>query len=555
MASERDDNYWRRTLRRRAVLRAGLLGAAAVPTYLLVGCGDDDDDDENGGSTNTGGSPTGAAASPTVAKLPTGGTFTTLVASDPTSIDPHFGQGGGDHAFFWMIHDNLVNYNKKGELDASISLAEKWEQPDPTTISMKLRSGVTFHDGTPFNAAAVKFNIERAQSDKSAAKAQMVAITKVETISDTELKLTLNKPNAAILTLLGDRGGAIVSPAAAQKFGDNLGRNPVGTGKFVFKEWAQSDHFLVTKNPTYWGKDAAGTQLPYLDQIRINIVPDTTVQLANLEAGTADLVGLAAGDVDRFEKNDKFQVQQSPVGGGWSGTYANQALKPIDDLHLRRAIARAIDRAAVLKAVQFGRGRAGIGPIAVGTWAFNENLKGLDFDLAEAKKELAASGYPNGTKIEMITINTSFYTQHAELWKEMLSKIGVELQVVPLAVAELTNRTFVLKNVPMQLAGFSLRADPDGTISETLRSDGFYNPGHLPNAQLDGLIDKARETYVQAERKTYYDQIQQIAIDQVYDWYAFYGYAYVAAQKSVLNLGEYFGGETKPRYANLAKKS
>lgn len=97
---------------------------------------------------------------------------------------------------------------------------------------MKLRSGVTFHDGTPFNAAAVKFNIERAQSDKSAAKAQMVAITKVETISDTELKSTLNKPNAAILTLLVHRGGAIVSPAAVQKFGDNLGRNPVGTGKF-----------------------------------------------------------------------------------------------------------------------------------------------------------------------------------------------------------------------------------------------------------------------------------------------------------------------------------
>ncbi|MCC6387385.1 MAG: hypothetical protein IT302_08390 [Dehalococcoidia bacterium] len=552
MTTEREPNYWRRTLRRRTVLRGGLMGAAALPAYLLVGCGDDDD---GGGGFNGGTTPGGSSASPSASKMPTGGTLTALVASDPTSVDPHFGQGGGDHAFFWMIHDNLVNYNKKGELDASISLAEKWEQPDPTTITMKLRSGVTFHDGTPFNAAAVKFNIERAQSEKSAAKAQMLAITKVETISETELKLTLNKPNAAILTLLGDRGGAIVSPAAVQKYGDNLGRNPVGTGKFVFKEWAQSDHFLVTKNPNYWGKDAAGTALPYLDQIRINFVPDATVQLANLEAGTADLVGLAAGDVERFEKNEKFQVQQSPIGGGWSGTYANQALKPIDDVRLRRAIGRAIDRAAILKAVQFGRGRAGIGPIAVGTWAFNDQLKGLDFDLAEAKKELAASGYPNGTKIEMITINTSFYQQHSELWKEMLSKIGIELQVVPLATAELTNRTFVLKNVPMQLAGFSLRADPDGTISETLRSDGFYNPGHLPNEKLDSLIDKARETYVQNERKTYYDQIQQIAIDQVYDWYVFYGYSYAAAPKNVLNLGEYFGGETKPRYANLAKKA
>ncbi|MGE3074423.1 MAG: ABC transporter substrate-binding protein [Dehalococcoidia bacterium] len=546
------DNYWTRTIRRRAVLRGGLVGTLGVSAYALVGCGDDDDDDASGtpGATNT-----GAAATPTVATIPTGGTLTTLQASDPTSIDPHFGQGGGDHQFFWMIHDNLVNYNQAGELDKSISLAENWEQADPTTINMTLRSGVKFHDGTPFNAAAVKFNIERAQSDKSAAKSQMLAITKVEAIDDTHVRLTLNKPNAAILTLLGDRGGAIVSPAAVDKYGDQFGRNPVGTGKFVFKEWAQSDHITVTKNPSYWGKDAAGTQLPYLDEIRINIVPDSTVALANLEAGTVDLVGLSAGDVDRFAKNDKFQVQQSATGSGWSGTYANQALKPIDDVKLRRAIARALDRKAILQAVQFGLGAPGIGPIAVGTWAYNDKLKGLDFDLAEAKKELAASGYPDGTKIEMITINTSFYQQHAELWKEMLSKINIDLTVVPVAVAELTNRTFVLKNAPMQLAGFSLRADPDGTISETLRSDGFYNPGHLPNAELDGLIDKARETYVQAERKTYYDQIQQIAIDQVYDWYVFYSYLNSAAQKNILNLSQLYGGEAKPRYANLAKKA
>ena len=549
MAVARNDNYWTRNLKRRAVLRAGLIGSVGASAYALVGCGDD-----GGSKSGASGSPT-AASNATAAALPKGGSLTALLASDPTSLDPHFGQGGGDHQFFWMIHDNLVNYNQKGELDASISLAEKWEQPEPTTITMKLRSGINFHDGTPFNAAAVKFNIERAQSDKSAAKSQMLAISKVEAISDTDLRLTLNKPNAAILTLLGDRGGAIVSPAAVQKYGDQLARNPVGTGKFVFKEWAQSDHILVTRNPSYWGKDASGTVLPYLDQVRVNIVPDATVQLANLEAGTVDLVLLPAGDIDRFEKNEKFQVTQSATGSGWAGTYANQSLKPIDDPRLRRAIGRALDKPAILKAVQFGRGAVGIGPIAAGTWAFNPNLKGLDLDLAEAKKELSASGYPDGLKIEMITINTQPYLQHSELWKQMLSKIGVDITIVPLAVAELTSRTFVKKDAAMQLAGFSLRADPDGTVSETLRSDGFYNSGHRPNAELDDLIDKARETYVQAERKSFYDKIQQIAIDQVYDWYVYYGFSYAATPKSILNMGQFYGGETKPRFGNLAKKA
>lgn len=548
MRSE-ERNYWQKTARRRSVLRAGLVGSVGVSAYALVGCGGDDDDDDGSGSNTPGASPTASGA------LPTGGSLTAAIGADPTSLDPQFGQGGGDHQFFWMIHDNLVNYNQKGELDESISLAEKWEQPDLTTINLKLRSGVTFHDGTPFNAEAVKFNIERAQSDKSAAKSQMIAITNVEAISETEVRFTLDKPNAAILTLLGDRGGAIVSPTAADKFGDDLARNPVGTGKFVFKQWAQGSHFLATKNPNYWGKDAAGTQLPYLDEFRINIVPDSTVQLANLEAGTIDVVGVPAGDVERFEKNDKFRVQESATGTGWTGTWTTETLKPIDDVRVRRAISRAIDREAILKAVQFNRGRAAIGPIAVGTWAFNEDLKGLEFDLTEAKKELESSGYPDGAKIEMITLNTSFYTQHSELWKEMLSKIGIDLTIVPLATAELTSRTFVLADAPMSLAGFSLRADPDGTISETLHSTGFYNSAHLPNPELDDLIDKARQTYEQSERKAYYDQIQQIAIDQVLDWNVFYSYAYAAAPKHVLNMEQYYGGEAKPRFANLAKQA
>jgi peptide/nickel transport system substrate-binding protein len=205
--------------------------------------------------------------------------------------------------------------------------------------------------------------------------------------------------------------------------------------------------------------------------------------------------------------------------------------------------------------VTVGLATPAIGPIAVGTWAYNPDLQGLDFDLAEARKELDASGYPDGAEIEMITINTSYYEQQAELVKQMLTEIGLTLNVVPVAVAELTNRTFVLRDVSMQLAGFSLRADPDGTISETLRSDGFYNPGRRENTELDTLIDNARQTYDQEERKGFYDQIQQIAIDEVYDWFFFYGRGYTAAQKHVLNLEQYYGGEAKPRWANLAREA
>jgi peptide/nickel transport system substrate-binding protein len=388
------------------------------------------------------------------------------------------------------------------------------------------------------------------EKTKSSARAQILPVTRVETNSDTAVSFILDKPNAALLTILGDRGGAMISPASVQKFGADTGRNPVGTGPFKFKEWVQADHITVVKNPEYWGKDGGGTAYPYIDELRWNLVPDPTVALANLDAGTVDIVVVDPKDLDRVKANTRYGVE-SFIGTGWSGVYPNHALPPIDDLNFRRALAMSIDKAAVSQAVTLGQSPVGIGPITPASWAFNGSLKGLNFNLDEAKKSLAASKNPNGAKVEMITINTAYYQQHAELWKQMASKIGIDLDVKPITTAELTQRTFVTKDAPLQLAGFSMRTDPDGIISETLHSQGFYNPGHRPNPRLDDLIDRARQTYKQEERKALYDQIQQIAIDEVYNYYIFYGVTHAAAPTKIKNLSTIWGAEGKQRYKQL----
>lgn len=556
-----------RRLSRRQAMRGGLM-ALGSSVLVAAGCSSSNNSTPNSATRSAGSvaSPAGTAvvggatrsASPGTAGTPgavvfppgkPGGSLVTIAADNPTSLDPHLGQGGGDHQFFWTMHDNLVNYNQQGNLDPSQSLAQSWEITDGTHITFKLRTGVSFTDGTPFNADAVKFNIERVldPANKSSAFSQMSTIDSVQVVDPATVVFVLKEPNAALLTNLGDRGGAMISPAAAQKYGKDYGRNPLGTGPFIFKEWVQSDHLTVTKNPNYWGMDSAGTRYPYLDQVRWNIVPDPTVGLANLDAGTVDVYVLSYGDVDQISKNAKYQVT-TVKGGGWGGTYVNQALAPLDDLHFRRALGRSIDKAALLQAVVFGKGVLGIGPLGASSWAFNPSLKGLDFDLTAAKQELAQSRTPNGAKVEIITINTSYYTQQTELWKEMASKIGIELDVTPLATADLTNRDYVLKNALLNLAGFSARVDPDGMVADVLGSQGFYNPGHQPNQQLDGLIVKARQTYDQSERKTLYNQVQQLAIDQVYDYYAFYGNGYAAAATKIKNFNALWGPEGKQRY-------
>jgi peptide/nickel transport system substrate-binding protein len=177
------------------------------------------------------GTPAARGSPAAIAPGKPGGNLVTIVRDNPTSLDPHTGQGGGDHQFFWTMHDNLVNYNQQGELDPSQSLAQSWEIAGGTQITFKLRSGIKFTDGTPFDAAAVKFNIDRNldPATKSAAFAQMSAIDSVQVVDPTTVVFKLKEPNAALLTNLGDRGGAIISPTAAQKFGKDYGLNPVGT--------------------------------------------------------------------------------------------------------------------------------------------------------------------------------------------------------------------------------------------------------------------------------------------------------------------------------------
>ncbi len=543
--------YWARRLSRRNVMRGTAMGAFGAGAALLVGCGDDS---TSAGTPTPLSQVTQVAAQPTAAgvKAKVGGKILTTIASDPTSLDPHTGQGGGDHQHFWTIFDNLVNYDQKGNLDASISLASKWEIVNGTQINFTLRPGIKFHDGTPFNAAAVKYNIERIQDEKtqSSARAQILPVTKIETPNETTVNFILDKPNAALLTLLGDRGGAIISPASIDKFGKDTGRNPVGTGPFRLKEWQQGDHLTVVKSPDYWGKDANGTQYPYIDELRWNLIPDSTVALANLESGTIDIAGVAPADITRIKGTNKYGVATF-VGTGWTGAYMNHALAPIDDLHFRRAMAFAIDKAAVVQAITLGQAPAGIGPLPPSSWGWNSKLKPIDFNLAEAKREMALSATPGGGKIETQLINTPTNVQLGELWKQMLKQINVDLVVTPGTTAQQTDRAFVKHDVHLNVSGFSLRTDPDGVLAETLGSKGFYNMGNKPNLELDGLIDKGRQTYDINQRKAFYDQVQQIAIDQVYDIYTYYTVVYSAGQSKVQNMDTIWGAEGKQRYKLL----
>lgn len=543
-------NYWGRPMQRRNLLRASGMGAVGLAGAALIGCGGSSDKSSSGGDAAKSAPAGGAKPADKTVAIKRGGKLNVAVGAEPLgSLNPHRGQGGGDHKFFWTMFEGLVQYNREGVPDTKYSLAEAFEAVDPTTIKFTLRQGIKYHDGTTMKAEDVRYNILKVQSEayKSAARAQILPVTKVDVVDDRTAIFKLDKPNAALLTILGDRGGQMVSPTALEKGVEAFDRKPLGgTGPFKFVEWVSDSRVRVQKNPDYWRKGVDGNALPYLDEIEWKVIPDNNVALASLESGEVDIVAPPLSEMDRLEKGGQYQIT-SFVGSSWSGMYFNLKLAPTDDVNLRRAIAYAIDREAENKALNFNRFQIATGILTpAAKWAYEPVPTAPKFDLAKAKEYLAKSKYPNGTKITCTIATSQDAATRGALWQDMLKKINVQLELIPLQTY--TNRMWVVQDVNALQAGFSIRADPDGTLSEVVHSKGFYNAGHVENPQLDDVIAKARESYDSKERKKYYQEAEKILADQVYDVYSTYSAQFRASRKRVQNVDLTFGAEGKERY-------
>jgi len=173
--------------------------------------------------------------------------------ANPSSLDPAKGVSGTDHVQLYTMYDTLVEWDFQ-TLEARPGLAEAWEFADPKTLMLKLREGVTFHDGTPFNADAVKFNIDRDLTNKNSRRtSELSSIKEVQVVDPSTVKFILKAPFAPLLANLVDRAGMMVSPTAAQNAGDDFTRMPMGggTGPFKFVEWKKDDHVTLEANKDY----------------------------------------------------------------------------------------------------------------------------------------------------------------------------------------------------------------------------------------------------------------------------------------------------------------
>jgi peptide/nickel transport system substrate-binding protein len=450
--------------------------------------------------------PVAAAASAAAQEPVQGGTLVYARNLDAKTLDPHFSAQFSERYALYLIYDTLVGYDK--DFNIVPELASSWDiAEDGLTITFTLRAGVMFHDGTPCDAAAVKWNFERVLNPdvNSPMRGQLAeAIESVEAPDSTTVRLNLKKAWRPILASLGERPGFIVSPTAAEQFGEELGRNPVGSGPFKFVEWVDDSHIALERNETYRDPDK-----PYLDRIEIRHVPEAQVQLTMVRTGEAHLIDAVPPSLLAALGDAADTVVEEIQSARFTGTHADVDKPPFDNPDLRKAIAYATDREEIRQVIYAGTGRVATHPLG-GGWAYDPSLDGVYYphDLDKAGEHLAAAGYA-GESLTLTASNTQADQQLAQLLQAQFEAAGLTVKIETVNAADAF--TLVKEDkTNWTLTNWAPRADPDGLLRILWHSQGFQNSTGYNNPEVDRILDEAATIYDTEEAATLYHDVERI---------------------------------------------
>ncbi len=445
--------------------------------------------------------------------------------AEPKSLDPSVDTAVNDFRILMNMYDGLVRY-KDGTLQPEPALAKSWEiSKDGLTYTFHLRGGVKFQDGSPFNAAAVKFTFDR-MLDKNNPYHDtgpfplsffFSAIDTVTALDDMTVQFKLKNPYAPFLSNLAYPTGLIVSPAAVKKYGKDFGRHPSGTGAYKFNSWEANSKVVVTRNADYW--DGA----PSLEAVVFRPITDANTRVAEMLSGGLDvMVEVPPDSVKQFSGNDAFKVYEQAGPHVWF-LILNAKEGPFKNKLIRQAANYAINKKALVDNVLQGTADIAAGPTPPAfAWAYNNSLKPYPYDPAKAKKLLKEGGYDGSPVTFYVTQGGSGMLDPVA----MGTAIQADLEAVGMKVKiESYEWNTFLGKVNPGLAGKADMAemawmtnDPDTLPFLALRTGAFpdkggFNSGYYSNPKVDALLEKARSSTDQAERAKLYKQMQEIVHD------------------------------------------
>jgi ABC-type transport system substrate-binding protein len=440
-----------------------------------------------------------------------GGILKVSGSANPSSLDPATGGAGTDHTYLWTIYDTLVEWDY-ADLKPRPGMAE-WAYPNPTTMVLTIKPGIVFHDGTPMDAEAVKFNLDRGRSDqRSNIKADLSSIASVDVTGPLQVTVKLAKPDSALPAILSDRAGMMVSPKAAKEFGAEHDRKPVGAGPWKFVSWADNQKIVVTRADKYWRTDRG-----FVDGIEFSIIPELSTGLRSVVAGQNDMAyALPPRLKPIIEKAKNLSLVTGPTLYCLQ-IYINLAKKPLMDVKVRQAINFALDRDAFVKGALNGVGEVATMNMPSTHWAYDKSVSTLyPHDPAKARKLLEEAGYKDGLELTVGGYTDQDSVRRGELIMEQMAKVGIKLKFINGTIPEISGQFFGNeKKFDLLLSAWTGRPDPAMTYGLMYGKDAYFNAGRVEvSPELSALLVESRASENVETRKQVFAKIQRIVMEQ-----------------------------------------
>jgi peptide/nickel transport system substrate-binding protein len=425
---------------------------------------------------------------------------------DPDLLDPTLGSSYVGRIVFAGLCDKLFDIDAR--LNIVPVLATGYEWKDPTHLVVHIRDGVQFQDGEKLNADAVKYKLIRDLTAKgSMRRGEISSIDSIDVIDPLTVQLNLKAPSAPLLAQLTDRAGIMISPKATEAAGDKFGLHPVCAGPFSFDSRVAQDRIVLKRFPGYW--DAKSI---HFDEVVYLPNPNSSVRLANLQAGALDIVEyILPTDVPAVQKDPKLKTAiddslaytgitvNTNNGSAQETTLGKNAL-------VREAFELALDRTALIQVVYAGMYTPTVEANPPSSPFFFKDLKIPARDVAKAKALLRQAGVPMPVPVTLTITNGSDIQQAGEVIQSMASEAGFDVKIKAMEFASSLQAAYA-GDFQAYLIGWSGRSDPDGNMWQMLHTGGTFNYGHYSNTDVDKALDDARTVARVDQRRAFYAKV------------------------------------------------
>jgi peptide/nickel transport system substrate-binding protein len=435
------------------------------------------------------------------------------LAEDPDILDPTLGRTYVGRIVFAAFCDKLFDIDEKLNIVPQLALSHE-TSADGKEVTIKLRPGVKFHDGEPFNAEAAKFSLDRHLTMPSSfRKPELAAVDHVDVVDPLTIKLVLKTPFSPLIAQLTDRAGMMVSPKAVKEAGDKFGLHPVCAGPYKFVERVQQDRIVFEKFADYWDKDKI-----HIDRIVYLPLVDATVRLANLKSGGLDLIErLLATDIKAVQADPKLKLSTA-IELGYQGVTLNigndKAKGPLSQsAKVRQALDLSIDREAINQVVFNGEFKPGNQWVNPDHPYYQKTFPVRPRDVAKAKALLKEAGVATPVSVDFMVPKGAETEAVAQVIQSMAAEAGFDMKIRVTEFATSLKQAEAGEYQAFMLA-WSGRIDPDGNSYVFLKTGAPQNYSAWSNPDADKALDDARLVTDQAQRKAVYEKLTKLALDE-----------------------------------------